>query len=224
MSLTNVSSKIAGRRQTQDLCNAVTVLSMMASASREPSASPFSKSPPSVPIVLVTCARQRTRTFAAREGVERRSLHLDGENPFGARRRDSLGRFAERGVGRPARTHDAAMVQRRQGFGRRRHQFRVRFGKLGGRRVVVARSLIAQAAIDDDEVGRRPCRGNLPCGSQGHQQTATAGEQFLCDKDREGRADDAAHNSDLMRAQRERVEVGVVAGPALKGLRLTRLP
>ncbi len=36
------------------------------SASRVPSASPFSKSTPSWPIVLVTCARQRSRTPADR--------------------------------------------------------------------------------------------------------------------------------------------------------------
>jgi hypothetical protein len=34
----------------------------------------------------------------AREGVERRSLHLDREDAFGARRLDSFRRFAEWGV------------------------------------------------------------------------------------------------------------------------------
>jgi hypothetical protein len=45
--------------------SAVTVASRMVSASREPSASPFSKSSPAIPIVFVTCARQSTRVFVA---------------------------------------------------------------------------------------------------------------------------------------------------------------
>lgn len=64
--LANPPSRWTLRRGQLAGCKASMTLPSTESASRVPSASPFSKSAPSWPMVLVTCARQRTATSVER--------------------------------------------------------------------------------------------------------------------------------------------------------------
>ena len=89
---------------------------------------------------------------------------------------------------------------------------------------MVTRPLIAQRAVDDDEIRGRSSRSNLARRGDAHQNLATAGEQFFGNQDGERRADGAADDPDRLTGQREGVEHGVIAGPVRKRLRLTGLP
>lgn len=71
------------------------------SASSCASCPPLSKSSGRVAIAFVTCARQVTGNPRARQGEERRGLHLHGEDPLGAPGGDERFTLAKRGVRRP---------------------------------------------------------------------------------------------------------------------------
>src|SRR6266702_3756028 len=158
------------------------------------------------------------------EGVEGGSLHFHREYAFGLRRLDRLGGFAKWSIRRPTGADDrvqAFCLQRRE---RRCHQARVRLAIVRRRRIVIARSFVAQRAIDDDEVWGIAGRSDLPGGGDAQQQSAATCEQLFRDQNGKRRADRAADDPDGLLRERERVERGVVAGPALETPRLAGSP
>ena len=83
---------------------------------------------------------------------------------------------------------------------------------------MVAGPLIAQRAVDHDEVGRLPRRENLTRRGEANHELAPAGKQLLSNKDGEGRTNDPANNSDTVAAEVERIEFGVIARPTCERL------
>lgn len=83
---------------------------------------------------------------------------------------------------------------------------------------MVTGPLIAQGAVDHDEVGGLSRRNNLTCRGEANEQLAPAGEQLLGYEDGEGCTNDPTNNPDLLRAEVECVEFGVITGPARKWL------
>ncbi len=133
-------------------------------------------------MVLVTWARQRTRTPAARaKAQKRRRLHFDRKNALVSRRLNGVGGFAERRVRCPARADNAARPCPCERRGSHSHQIGV--GELGRRSIVIGRALVAQRAVDHHEIGWGPGRGNLPRRGQAHEQLASARKQFFSDED-----------------------------------------
>jgi hypothetical protein len=81
---------------------------------------------------------------------------------------------------------------------------------------VIARPLVPQRAVDQDEVWRGPDRSNLASGRDADQQTAAGREKLLGDQHREWRTDSAADNTYLADAiEIEGEKLGVIAGPSL---------
>ena len=89
---------------------------------------------------------------------------------------------------------------------------------------MIARSLVAKRAVNDDKIWSRSGRSDLACRRNAHQQLAAAGEQFFRDQDGERRAYGAADDPDRLAGKREGIERGVVAGPVVKRLCLTGVP
>jgi hypothetical protein len=83
---------------------------------------------------------------------------------------------------------------------------------------MVAGPFIAQGAVDHDKVRRLPCRDNLTRRGEADQQVAPAGKQLLGYKDGEGCTNDPANNPDLLPAEVECVEFGVITGPTREWL------
>src|SRR5262249_1482857 len=81
------------------------------------------------------------------------------------------------------------------------------------RSIVVARALVAQGAINDDEIGRLAGWSNLPGRRKAQQEAATAGEKLFRHKNRKRRTNRAADNSHGRAFQRECIEVSVIARP-----------
>jgi hypothetical protein len=80
---------------------------------------------------------------------------------------------------------------------------------------VIARSLVAQRAIDEDEVRRGPDRSNLAGGRDAHEQLATGREKLLGDQHREWRADGATKDAGLADTVKiEGEKFGVLVGPS----------
>lgn len=131
-------------------------------------------------------------TASVRESVERGGLHLDGENSLVATTGDGRGRLAKGCVGRPG----AAALDRQAVGGersrRRVDEVRIGLGVSGRRQVVIARPLVADGPIDEDEVGRRSDGSDLTRRRDTQQDLAARGEQLLGDEDGERRTDDTA--------------------------------
>jgi len=148
------------------------------------------------------------------EGIERGRLHLDREDAGVHRRVDRLCRLAEGCVRGPAGAdlhRDAGLAER---LPAQAHQARVCLAVVCGRQIVIAGALVAQRAIDDDEVGRRLGRQDLARRGYAEEEPAAGSEQLLRHQHREGGPDDAADDADLVTIDLEGVEVGMVAGPA----------
>ena len=84
---------------------------------------------------------------------------------------------------------------------------------------MVAGPFVAQRALDDDEIGRRSGRDDLPGRGEAYQHPAAAREQLFRDQDGKGGTDRAADDPDGLIAEHEGIERGVIAGPALERLR-----
>jgi len=82
---------------------------------------------------------------------------------------------------------------------------------------VIARSFIAQRAINNDKVWGRTRRSDLARRCEAQQKPAATCEQFFRDQDSEGCADNGANDADGLASKRKRVECSVVAGPSLEG-------
>jgi hypothetical protein len=83
------------------------------------------------------------------------------------------------------------------------------------RQVVIARPLVAQRALDQDEVRRRLQRRDLPRRCNADEQATSGSEQLFRDQHGEGCADGAADYADRQAAVFEEMEIGMVAGPAV---------
>src|SRR5262245_57169739 len=80
---------------------------------------------------------------------------------------------------------------------------------------MVAGPLVAQRAVDEDEVGRWADRGDLAGRRDANEQSAAGREKLLRDQHGEWRADGAADDTDLAEAgEIEGKELGVIAGPS----------
>jgi len=80
---------------------------------------------------------------------------------------------------------------------------------------VVARPLVAERAVDENEVRRVVPRRDLSRGGDAHEEPAAGGEQLLGDEDGKRRSDRASDDPELLAVSLEPVEVRVVAGPRL---------
>src|SRR5258708_22771082 len=88
------------------------------------------------------------------ECVERRSFHLARQYVLALGRFDGFGGLAEWRIRRPARTDEDLQAPLGEGFTRQCHKSWIGFGIFPRSRVVIARTFIAQGAIDDHEVWR----------------------------------------------------------------------
>ena len=80
---------------------------------------------------------------------------------------------------------------------------------------MIACPLVAECAIDEDEVWRGPDRSNLPGGRHADEQPATGCEKLFGDQHGERSTDRAAYDSDLANAvEIEGEKFGVIAGPS----------
>ena len=102
------------------------------------------------------CDAQHRFVAGMAEGVERRSFHLYRQNSLATPLGDCFRGFAEGSVGRPCGTAMHSAVCANQDFVRQREQGAVGTHELAGRQIVIARPFVAQGAIDNDMVGRRP--------------------------------------------------------------------
>jgi len=120
------------------------------------------------------------------------------------------------GIGGPACADDGAKPGGGDGVGRSTHESGIGLAVFGGGGVMVARALVAQGAVDDDEVRGRSGRHDLSGRCDAQQQAAPAGKQFLRDQDSGRRADGAANDPGRLARERRSVELGVIAGPAVE--------
>src|SRR6266571_3010847 len=137
------------------------------------------------------------------EGVEGGSLHFHREYAFGLRRLDRLGGFAKWSIRRPTGADDrvqAFCLQRRE---RRCHQARVRLAIVRRRRIVIARSFVAQPSKRRASPVRLRWRTMSPSGSRMQMNgTSTAARPFCRRASRnsaEGRNTDTAEGFLLSR-------------------------
>ncbi len=156
------------------------------------------------------------------EGVKGSGLHLDGENATGAGGLYSRCRLAERRVGGPTRTNASPQPATVQGRPGDLDKTGIGLRELGGSRVMVARALVSESAVDDNEVGSHPSRDDLPCRREADQEAAPARKQFLCHEYGERSPHGAADDPDGLVAESKRKQIGVVAGPCLEVPGLTR--
>ena len=168
------------------------------------------------------CEAKHGGVARAGEGVERGRLHLHRQHTLLARafdRRGSLTKWCIRGPACSDEGLQAVLLKGPPGHG---DKLRVGIGELGGWRIVIARSLVAQRPLDDHEIGRGAGRNDLAGGGEAEQQATAAGEQLLGDQDGERRADDAADDADRLSGEAEGIELSVIAGPGLERLRASR--
>src|SRR5262245_42831164 len=156
----------------------------------------------------------------AREGIERGGLHLDREHTLGAGALDGFGGLPKRRIRRPARADDGIESLLGERRARHRDQARIGFRELSRCGVVIARAFIAQRALDDHEIGRRSGRNDLARRCQAENQAAPAGEQLLLHQHVEGRSHRAADDPRDLLAERQGVELRVIAGPSRERMRL----
>src|ERR1700726_1902134 len=78
---------------------------------------------------------------------------------------------------------------------------------------MVTRALVAQRAVDQDEIGRRPLLDDLPGRGHADQQPAAGGKQLLGQQHRKGGTYGAADDAEMLAPVLEFVEVGVVTRP-----------
>jgi hypothetical protein len=183
-----------------------------------PSASLFSKSMPSWPIVLVMWTRQRSCANGSREGVERGRLHLDPQNRFPSGRLNRFGRLAKRRVGRPGGADDHAWSAFRAGLRRGFDKAGIGLGEFGRRGVMVARPFVAQRSIGNYEIGWRSESYDLTSRSKADEQPTAAREQFFRHENCERSANDPSDNAYFLSGKREGIQFGMIAWPACKGL------
>ena len=82
---------------------------------------------------------------------------------------------------------------------------------------MVARALVAEGRLDEDEVGRRPQGLDLPRRGDADQEFAAGREHLLGHQHRVGRADRATDDADRAPGFLEPVKDAVVAGPVRIG-------
>ena len=112
-------------------------------------------------------------------------------------RGDSRGGFTVRSVGSPGGTPndgDGGGLPERRQLGQ---HLRIRIGEAGRWQIVVARALIAESPVDQDEVRGVAKRRNLPCGGDADQELASAGKHLLGEQHGKRRADGAADHPEL---------------------------
>src|SRR6516164_174889 len=98
------------------------------------------------------------------ESIEGGSFHLDGKCAQLARPRDRRLGFAIGSIRRPCRApmkRDAWQGASRLFYASEKRRIG-RLGERGARQIVIACPLVAECAIDEDEVWRGPDRSNLP--------------------------------------------------------------
>ena len=85
--------------------------------------------------------------------------------------------------------------------------------ELRGGKIVIAGALVPQCLVDQNEVGRRPQRRELPRRGHADQQLASTGEQLLRNQHGEGCADGATDDAQFEIAFAAAMQVRVVARP-----------
>ena len=78
---------------------------------------------------------------------------------------------------------------------------------------MIARALVAQRLVDQDEIGRRPERHELTGRGHADEKPAAGDEQLLGDQYREGRTDRATDDTELDSGLDEAIEFSVIASP-----------
>ena len=81
---------------------------------------------------------------------------------------------------------------------------------------MIARTLVAKGAFNDNEIRRLSRRDNLTGGREVDKEFAPTNEKLFGDERCEGSANDAAHNSDTLSANLEGVELRVIARPLME--------
>jgi len=92
-------------------------------------------------------------------------------------------------------------------------KFGVDVAEQARRHVMIARSLVAQRALDQDEIGRLAYQGDLARRGDADQEPATRGEHLLGHQYGIGRSDRAANDAEALAGVLEAVHFAVVAGP-----------
>jgi len=103
----------------------------------------------------------------------------------------------------------------------------IRLAALGRRQVMVAGTLIAQRAVNDNEVRRSLQRSDLASRSHTDEKLAARREQLFGDQDRKCRADRATNDATLASFVIKSIKIRVVAGPtgvALGASRSSQVP
>src|SRR5262249_60771181 len=77
---------------------------------------------------------------------------------------------------------------------------------------------MAQGGIDDEKVGRRAARGDLPRRCEAEQEPTSAGKHFFGNQHSKWRADSTANNSYRLPRQFKAIQLCVIARPELKRL------
>src|SRR5258708_26671831 len=145
--------------------------------------------------------RENRNADGLREGVKCCCLHLDPKNSLLSGRLNRLSRLAKRRIRGPGGADHHAWSVSRNGLRRCFDKPWVSLGEFGSGCVVVARPLVAQRAIDNNEIGRRARRHDLTCRCEAEQKPTAAREQFFRDQDRERGAHDPSNNAYLLPAK-----------------------
>ena len=133
-------------------------------------------------------------------------------------RAPGLPRSPPRFRGTARRSSRSRPGNRRSGIAQRVHrvgdEFRVGVGEVAGRQIMIAGALVAQRAVDHDEIGRLAERRDLAGRGHADEKTAPRREQLLGDQHGKSGADGAADDTEAHRRVLELEQFGVVASPA----------
>src|SRR6266404_800332 len=153
--------------------------------------------------------------FAAGLGecIEACRLHFDREDVACAAALDGGGRLAEGCINRPAGASVNRLRYGPEGVHRGLDEPFSGVDEICRRQVVVARALIAQSPVDQDEIGRRSPLNELAGRSHADQKPAARDKQLLGEQHGVGGADGAADDPEAFSRMLEFIEIRVVARP-----------
>ena len=80
---------------------------------------------------------------------------------------------------------------------------------------MVARAFIAQRAVDQDEIRRRPLRNNLPRRGDADEEATSGDKQLFCEQHGKRSAHGAADDAETLCHMFEFVKLGMIACPVL---------
>src|SRR6516225_4665727 len=80
---------------------------------------------------------------------------------------------------------------------------------------MVTCAFIAQGAVDDDEIRRRPLRNNLPSRGDADEKPTSRDKQLFCEQHGKRRAHRTADDSEALSSVYEFVKISVIACPVL---------